>query len=626
VNFVYAMNALRSAKRSPIGTAGSIRRGVHRIGRYNSLDHGNPYVSPIYRNLIVSNLEDSSTKNFVVIRSMSTNSTEVKAGVPVNGDDSEDESDEDGEEAVSMQPWKNLLEAPARAVWRVTDPQTPEALLQAQNAILQDGDRTTRQLKRTYERILAKHSDLAMLRERERRRMVNGKKSTTDDSADPVFYAHDQTLANLKLRLLPNYAIAKRVLKECQSLLGHDNFQPKRILDFGIGSGSASAAALEIFDTVEWIHGIDPSQSMRDCSQRLIEGVSQDRTIIPRVTYSGSLSADAASTGSGFDLVLCSYTAMELPHIASNLAAAAILFEKLQPNGVLVFIEPGTPDGFNSLRAVRNMLLDCCPPEDPEYEFGDRCHVIAPCTHNGACPMERHKSNFVKSNKFAYDKPQVLDDSDEDSDSDKEPEEADADWEEHDDDFIDLSSHHGLAEETDVFNSSFCSFVHTMPGAGPRSKGEKFSYLVVQKRNSEVTAPDMDRSNPFKDVHLAHMLARVYEADYQQDHRALDGLFQEAQEVESRYLDSDADDLGLELLRGDKSRTSLGRIIRAPIKKRGHVYIDYCASPGRIIRNRVTKRMSNMAPGVFAAARKSRWGGFWPDIMDRLFSKNEPKT
>jgi ribosomal protein RSM22 (predicted rRNA methylase) len=611
------MNALRSAKRSPIGTAGSIHRRVHRC---NSLHLGNPYVSPIYRNL---SLVNSSKKNLVVIRSMSTHSKEATAGAPVNDDDSEDDSDEDGEEAVSMQPWKNLLEAPARAVWRVTDPQTPEALLKTQNAILQDGDRTTRQLKRTYERILAKHSDLAMLRERERRRLVNGKKASTDDSADPVFYAHDQTLANLKLRLLPNYAIAKRVLKECQSLLGHDNFQPKRILDFGIGSGSASAAALETFDTVEWIHGIDPSQSMRDCSQRLIEGVSRDRTITPRVTYSGSLSADTATTGSGFDLVLCSYTAMELPHIASNLAAAAILFEKLQPNGVLVFIEPGTPDGFNSLRAVRNMLLDCCPPEDPEYEFSDRCHVIAPCTHNGACPMERHKRNFAKSNKFAYDKPQVLDDSDEDSD--KEPEDADADavWEEQDDDFIDLSSHHALASETDVFNSSFCSFVHTMPGAGPRSKGEKFSYLVVQKRSSEVTAPDMDQSSPFKDVHLAHMLARVYEADYQQDHEALDELFQEAQEVESRYLDSDADDLGLELLRTDKSRTSLGRIIRAPIKKRGHVYIDYCASPGRIIRNRVTKRMSNIAPGVFAAARKSRWGGFWPD---RLFSKDEPKT
>ena len=63
-----------------------------------------------------------------------------------------------------------------------------------------------------------------------------------------------------------------------------------------------------------------------------------------------------------FDLALMTYTATELPHVSSTLAASAILWQKLANNGVLIIIEPGTPDGFNTIRAVRNMLLDCCPP------------------------------------------------------------------------------------------------------------------------------------------------------------------------------------------------------------------------------------------------------------------------
>ena len=83
----------------------------------------------------------------------------------------------------------------------------------------------------------------------------------------------------------------------------------------------------------------------------------------------------------------------------------------------------------------------------------------------------------------------------------------------------------------------------------------------------------------------------------------------------------------MELLQGEGKRQAMGRIIRAPIKKKGHVYIDYCAAPGRIIRSRVTKALSNsVAPGIYPAARKSRWGGLWPDTMDKLISSDYNKS
>ncbi|KAL3917520.1 MAG: hypothetical protein SGILL_004674, partial [Bacillariaceae sp.] len=579
------------------------------------------------------------------------------------GDDVGDGDNDEG----ALQPWKKLLEIPGRAAWRVSDPHPPDHLMEAMYQILDDGDRTTKQLRRAHRKVLAMHSDLAELRERERRRMVNGSRSSNEprqqirkrgfvadydneDSNHPVYYGFDETLAMLKHRLIPNYAVTKRVLSECQSLLGGSSattaskWKPKRIIDYGIGCGSATAAAIDLFgldegeNTVDWVHGIEPSLPMRECSQRLIEEMVRNHAATsktgatmaqpPRVTFSNSLSLsqdgeESSSSGGSFDLALFAYTAADLTDVTSCMAAAALLFEKLKPDGIFVMIEPGTPDGFNSIRAVRNMLLDCCPPDDPEFEWDERCHILAPCTHNGSCPMERHKHNFFKQRgKLGHDVLQdEMGDLDfDDFEFDKVPEQRNdnSTKEDAESDFEELSS---PLSETDAFNSSFCSFVQHIPGDTTR-KGEKFSYLVAQKKKfSEPLDASLEEHDPFVQDNLTDTLAEAFDAAAREDDDAAVAAFQKVQEMRERYLDSEDDELGLELIRGTAKRSSMGRIIRAPIKKKGHVYIDYCAAPGKIIRSRTTKAMSNnVAPGIFGAARKSRWGGFWPDLS---LGKNE---
>ena len=661
-----------------------------------------------------------------------------------NDDDdrnTENDDDDDQYEASSLQPWKSLLETPARASWRATDPRKdpPEYLKNAMYHILDEGDRTSKQLRRAHRKALSIQSNLADLREKERRTMVNGKRhfkqqqqqlndrddpdtdeiddsnyynnkrsqssSSSSSSINPVYYGYDETLATLKHRLTPNYAITKRVLAECQSLLGgklihaantsvgnndssssssssskinehgqiySKNWKPKRILDFGIGCGSASAAAIDLFGSenngssgIEWVHGIDPSQPMRECSKKLIEEMTRghhNRTNLdptatsqglspptPRITFSNSLSpssddsSSSSSPGGGsFDLALFVYTASDLPDVSSCLAAAAMAFEKLKPNGVFVMIEPGTPDGFNSTRAVRNMLLDCCPPHDPEFEWEDRCHIIAPCTHNGTCPMERHKKNFFAHKKsigkLGHDLPQELQDDEQltgkirnagDNDSngndDYDPHSYDEKSDDYDQDHVEVDSRETLKmSETEAFNSSFCSFVHSVSGDSKR-KGEKFSYLVAQKqrfRQPEIGAngeriDPFTVGDPFRNDNVTNLLTDALDAASFEADDLAHRTFEKAQKLNLRYVNSENDDLGLELLHGEDKRQSMGRIIRAPIKKKGHVYIDYCAAPGRIIRSRVTKALSNnAAPGLYGAARKSRWGGLWPDTMD----------
>lgn len=355
-----------------------------------------------------------------------------------------------------------------------------------------------------------------------------------------------------------------------------------------------------------------------------------------------------------------------------------------------------------------------------DVDWEEECHVIAPCTHNATCPMSRHQENHVKRNtRFGKYKnndstegmssPNLLDDdidngaleelgtseseneaalrellgdgndisdedlqsmldiiesmedredfSDEDDGDESDEEEFDGD-EFYDIDESSASSSKSTANQTNVFDTSFCSFVHNFPGGTSRRRGEKFAYLVVQKRiaSDEVDRQDDDDNDALKQIDVADLLAKSVhhaqkhkqeylkkrlskdfdgsdtESSYHED-RSLQ-ILQEAVDLEDKYLDSADDDLGLELLHGEGRRKGWGRLIRAPLKRKGHILLDYCSAggcsescgkngsvndgKGRIIRQKVSRGWSaRVAPGCYSAARKARWGGLWPDLSDR---------
>jgi len=690
------------------------------------------------------------------------------------------------------------------------------------------------------------------------------KLTSTNMKETAVGYGSEQAMTNVRYRFEPQYAIARRVLLEVQSLLGgtpvdadekKKTFQPKRVLDFGSGIGSSSAAALDVFgvkrsssegnpatEGIDWIHSIDASQSMREATEKVLKSVleshpweseqqkhAEDDAMAEEIAaserilqqikgevdergkerrrrrqakweqnwtkqtnyrtrltfgesivdsssfYSNRLERDdrpslpwqreldeqrqrasqkkaQTSQKGSFDLILCNYTLSEMSNVPSSLTATALLWEKLAPNGVMVFVEPGTPDGFSTLRSVRSMLLECCPPrelkerrkqaqqhlsDDDEItaadEWEEECHVIAPCTHNAVCPMSRHQRNHVKRNtRFGKYKnadstegeesndgmssPNLMDDgsgddalaelgaseseqeaallgllgdgddiseedlqsmldiienmedgddlSDEDGEDLSDEEDGDeSDEEEFDDgDFYDIDessppSSKSTAAQTNVFDTSFCSFVHNFPGGTSRRRGEKFSYLVVQKRIAsdevdtqhqeeddlkqidvvDLLAQSVHHAQKHKQEYLKKRLSKDFddsstESSYHED-RSFQVL-QQAVDLEEKFLESANDDLGLELLHGEERRKGWGRLIRAPLKRKGHILLDYCSAggcskscgknsniddgKGRIIRQKVSRGWSaRVAPGSYSAARKARWGGMWPDLSER---------
>jgi hypothetical protein len=371
--------------------------------------------------------------------------------------------------------------------------------------------------------------------------------------------------------------------------------------------------------------------------------------------------------------------------------------------------------------------------ESRRDEWDDECQVIAPCTHNGLCPMSRHQKHHVKRNtrfgKYemigesdhthnqdddfsinetgsANNLVQVTDGDDQESekeeeerllqelidqgmdraeleemmrlmdsfgDIDEEEDESDNEFDLEDDDkddgFYEMNTGDAAKSkstlaQTNVFGSAFCSFVHNFPGGTSRRKGEKFSYIVVQKRRPSTDPNEMQlpkSEDLLDDVDIVDLLSKsvhhvnglkselirmsrrqnakndnLSEDEYNKSHHVeqLRTILDEAVRIEDMFLDSTKDELGMELLHGDDRRKGWGRLVRAPIKKKGHILIDYCSGgctgkgscnqnfeglQGRIVRQKVSRGWSaRVAPGCYAAARKSRWGGLWPDLSERV--------
>jgi hypothetical protein len=63
---------------------------------------------------------------------------------------------------------------------------------------------------------------------------------------------------------------------------------------------------------------------------------------------------------------------------------------------VLLLLEPGTPSGSAHIQRARSQLLDAAWQQQQQQQPG--IHVVAPCPHDGACPLAGRASwcHFVQ--------------------------------------------------------------------------------------------------------------------------------------------------------------------------------------------------------------------------------------
>lgn len=175
--------------------------------------------------------------------------------------------------------------------------------------------------------------------------------------------------------LMPQlYATVYVVLLELRKRLGKA-WLPADVLDVGMGPGTGAAAFREVFvaQSAEKLERepellvVEVNDALRDRAEKIWRGAGA--RVFNRL----------GNIGKKHDLLLAAHSLSDLKgHPVQRDVLVRDLQSRLSPGGVLVLIERGTPLGFESIARAREILL--------RAKDG---HVVAPCPHDGTCPMYR---------------------------------------------------------------------------------------------------------------------------------------------------------------------------------------------------------------------------------------------
>ncbi len=147
------------------------------------------------------------------------------------------------------------------------------------------------------------------------------------------------------------------------------DFAPLSVLDIGAGAGAASWAAAEIFPSLQSFTMLDRNRQFLGAARTLADAhaLMRDAAI---------LESDIAilPNGTQADLVLANYALTEL---SDDVLTRAVPHLWTATKGVLVIVEPGTPDGFARILKCRASLLK------------DGARIVAPCPGDYPCPIAK---------------------------------------------------------------------------------------------------------------------------------------------------------------------------------------------------------------------------------------------
>jgi len=198
------------------------------------------------------------------------------------------------------------------------------------------------------------------------RHTVAAQSSDYRGGAAPRLTEREDVEAYAASRMPATFAAVGAAMRETARAV--PSLAPVSLLDVGTGTGSASWAATSVWPGLSQVTGIDRSALMLGLAREL-------------ASRSGAASLESANWARGAattaalqpaDLVAATYLLGEIPdrpreNLIETLWAAT--------QGVLVVVEPGTPEGFARIRSARRQLIAA------------GALVAAPCPHDQACPM-----------------------------------------------------------------------------------------------------------------------------------------------------------------------------------------------------------------------------------------------
>ncbi|GAQ82483.1 putative mitochondrial ribosome small subunit component Rsm22 [Klebsormidium nitens] len=203
-------------------------------------------------------------------------------------------------------------------------------------------------------------------------------------------YSDGQVAAYAAARMPATYAALVHVLEELK--WQRPEFVPERVLDFGSGLGSALWAASSVWNTwPKQAVAVEQARGMTQLADVILRG-AEDAPPVHRFRSLDALLKGKTGGHQHFDLVIAAYalgeqgTAEERKRVLRKLWA--------RTKSILVIVEAGTPRGFEIVLEAREALIireDKRVSRQRSSEKDVGAHVVAPCPHDGACPMSGTK-------------------------------------------------------------------------------------------------------------------------------------------------------------------------------------------------------------------------------------------
>ncbi|WP_328448033.1 small ribosomal subunit Rsm22 family protein [Amycolatopsis sp. NBC_00438] len=187
-----------------------------------------------------------------------------------------------------------------------------------------------------------------------------------DAATSPILASDVDVAAYAGYRMPATYAAVHAVLAEAASRA--PGFEPRTQIDVGGGTGAAVWAAADVWPSLAKCAVVEQVAGAIGLGKRLAAGAK--KPVVRDVEWRRGL-VDPAAPAPDADLVTLSYVLGELPE-ASREDVVRWLAAKA---GAVALVEPGTPAGYERIRAARAQLI----------ELG--LHVVAPCPHDGGCPI-----------------------------------------------------------------------------------------------------------------------------------------------------------------------------------------------------------------------------------------------
>lgn len=214
------------------------------------------------------------------------------------------------------------------------------------------------ELKEAIETIMkgTKHAELI-----EKSQKISEKYRENDGKGKRLVTETTEAIAYTISRMPSTYCAVYSALSH--SLKNYDK-NIKSVIDIGAGTGAATWAVSNVLD-VEKITCLEREKAMRDTGKKLVS------KYLKNVEWK-EFDIVADKIHEKADLVITSYVINELNKQDRE---EAILKMWQATNGLLVIIEPGTPEGFRHILEAREILQ------------AQNANIIAPCAHQGKCPI-----------------------------------------------------------------------------------------------------------------------------------------------------------------------------------------------------------------------------------------------